>query len=62
MNSTLTDMLGDGWGTHISILMEIQPGEYDDLLIPWPFSLKVTFTLLGHSTEVFFIYERKEAV
>jgi len=54
-------MLGDGWGTHISILMEIQPGEYDDL-IPWPFSLKVTFTLLGQSTEVFFIYERKEAV
>ena len=54
----------DGRGTHISIFMEIQPGEYDALL-PWPFSHKVTVTLLDQSTntaEVLFLYEREEAV
>ena len=53
----------DGRGTHISIFMEIQPGEYDALL-PWPFSHKVNITLLDQSNtaEVLFLYEREEAV
>jgi len=40
---------GNGKGTHLSIFMEIQPGEYDALL-PWPFAHEFTFTLFDQST------------
>ncbi|KAJ8276031.1 hypothetical protein COCON_G00077830 [Conger conger] len=39
---------GSGEGTHLSIYIRVLPGEYDSLL-EWPFSYKVTFSILDQS-------------
>ncbi|KAI2656194.1 TNF receptor-associated factor 4 [Labeo rohita] len=39
---------GSGEGSHLSIYIRVLPGEYDNLL-EWPFSYKVTFSILDQS-------------
>lgn len=39
---------GSGEGTHLSIYIRVLPGEYDNLL-EWPFSYKVTFSIMDQS-------------
>ncbi|MGH0181865.1 UNVERIFIED_CONTAM: hypothetical protein FKN15_028857, partial [Acipenser sinensis] len=46
--STFLNGNGSGEGTHLSIYIRVLPGEYDNLL-EWPFSYKVTFSLLDQS-------------
>ncbi len=40
---------GEGKGTHVSLFIVIMKSEYDDLL-KWPFSHKVTLTLINQSS------------
>lgn len=39
---------GSGEGSHLSVYIRVLPGEYDNLL-EWPFSYKVTFSILDQS-------------
>uniref|UniRef100_A0A8C7Q727 TNF receptor-associated factor n=1 Tax=Oncorhynchus mykiss TaxID=8022 RepID=A0A8C7Q727_ONCMY len=39
---------GSGEGSHLSIYIRVLPGEYDNLL-EWPFSYKVTFSIMDQS-------------
>ena len=36
---------GEGKGTHMSIFLELMPGEYDDA-IQWPFDKSITFSVI----------------
>lgn len=39
---------GSGEGSHLSVYIRVLPGEYDSLL-EWPFSYKVTFSIMDQS-------------
>ena len=37
---------GEGWGTHVSVYVQIIPGEYDEILA-WPYEGTVTYEIIN---------------
>ena len=50
---------GSGENTHFSVYIVVMKGEYDALLLPWPFNKKVTFTLIDQDEN---LLKRKKVV